>query len=164
MLLRTAPVVWHGNSQVTGDSINLYLSAHQLHEVRVLGSAFAVSRNDTLGLVRFDQLSGASMVMRFEDRKLQELELNGRSRSLYHLFEDSLANGMNKASGDRITMRFAQGKMSSITIAGGVEGQYIPENLVAGRESTLHLPGFVWRNDRPIMHADERTRMSTSAR
>ena len=160
MLLRAGPVVWYEENQVTGDSINMYLASHQLRRVLVVGDAFAASRTDTLGYVRFDQLSGATMNMWFEDRGLREVELDGRARSLYHLFEDSLANGMNRTSGDRITMRFTDGKVSSISVAGGVEGQYLPENLISGREGAFHLPGFLWRDDRPSLQPADRQKMS----
>jgi hypothetical protein len=154
--LRTEPVVWYETSQVTGDSIDVFLKDQQLDHVEVLGRAFGSSRIDTVGVVRFDQLSGETMNMEFKERKLNKVTLDRRATSVYHLFEDSLANGLNRTSGDRIVMGFDSGKVASITVIGGVEGEYVPENILMGNESSYHLPGFLWRNDRPAIGPDDR--------
>ncbi len=155
--LRTEPVVWYEQNQVTGDSINVYLQEHQLDRVDVQGEAFGSSRIDTAGVIRFDQLSGETMNMEFSERKLSRVTLDHRATSVYHLFEDTLANGLNRTSGDRIVMEFDSGKVASITVIGGVEGEYVPENILMGNESSYHLPGFLWRDDRPLINAADRT-------
>jgi len=156
ILLRQEPVVWYDVTQVTGDSIDIFMNERRLDHVDVTGSAFGVSRTDTLRYVRYDQLSGDLMHLRFVDRRLHQVLLERRATSVYHLFEDSLANGLNQASGDRIVMGFEQGKVSAITVFGGVEGEYVPENIVFNNESAYHLPGFTWRDDRPLVdRADE---------
>jgi hypothetical protein len=43
-------------------------------------------------------------------------------------------------------MLFAEGKAEAITVYGGVEGAYFPENMVKGRETEYALPGFIWRS------------------
>ena len=149
IMLRTEPVVWYEKTQINGDSIDVYLKMQQLEHVDVQGNALAVSMVDTLGVVRFDQLAGETMHMFFTEKKLRKVNLDRRATSVYHLFEDSLANGLNRTSGDRIVMEFDSGKVTSITVIGGVEGEYVPENLVHGDESSYHLPGFLWRDDRP---------------
>jgi hypothetical protein len=68
---------------------------------------------------------------------------------VYHLYDDSLANGLNRTSGDRIVILFAGGKAASITVYGGVEGDYFPENMVNKREKEYALPSFRWRTDKP---------------
>jgi lipopolysaccharide export system protein LptA len=149
VILRSSPVIWYGQAQFSGDSINVFMKSRVLEEVLVMGHAFGASRVDSLGEVRFDQLSGENMRMHFAERQLQSVEVERRATSLYHLFEDSLANGLNKTSGDRVEMSFEEGKLASISVSGGVEGQYVPENLLKGKEASYHLPGFVWRDDRP---------------
>jgi len=149
ILLRFSPVVWYDETQVTGDSINVRMREGVLDQVFVLGHAFGVSRTDSLGQVRYDQLMGETMRLKFLNRQLRRLDVERRATSLYHVYDDTAANGANRTSGDNIVMHFEQGKVTSISIIGGVEGKYIPENLLKGRESNYHLPGFLWRNDRP---------------
>jgi len=150
---RQAPVLWYQETQVTGDSITVFLHARSLEQITVMGNAFAASHSDSAFPARLDQMIGETMVIRFAARKLQRIDVDIRAVSLYHLYEDSLANGLNKTSGDRIAMMFEAGRARSIRVAGGVEGQYFPENMVERREKEYALPGLQWRTDRPVMRA-----------
>jgi lipopolysaccharide export system protein LptA len=149
ILLRTAPVIWYQETQVTGDSMNIYLQRRAIHRVVVRGSAFAASRSDSLFPERFDQLTGESLTMDFADKKLRRIEVVDRAVSVYHAYEDSLGNGVNRTSGDRIVMDFAAGRLQDIRFFSGIEGAYYPENMVRRREAEYRLPGFAWRATRP---------------
>ena len=149
ILLRGAPVIWYGDTQVAGDSINVYLKKRRLQRLHVMGSAFAVSRSDSLHPERYDQIAGDRLRMLFTAQGLSRTDVEGRAVSLYHLYDDSLANGLNRTSGDRIVMLFAGGKAETITVYGGVEGEYFPENMVRGKETEYALPGFAWRVKTP---------------
>lgn len=149
ILLRHAPVVWYQETQVTGDSMNVYLHHRALHRVVVGGSAFAASRSDSLFPERFDQLTGESLTMDFADRKIRRIEVVNQAISIYYAYEDSLANGVNRTSGDRVVMDFDAGKLQDIRFFSGVEGNYYPENMVRQRESEYRLPGFRWLTTRP---------------
>ncbi|HTY59973.1 MAG TPA: OstA-like protein [Bacteroidota bacterium] len=151
ILLRQAPVIWYRETQVTGDSINVYMLRRKLERLLVMGSAFAASRSDSLHPERVDQIEGDRLRMLFGAGGLRRTDVEGRALSVYHLYDDTLANGLNKTSGDRIVMLFAEGKAEAITVYGGVEGEYFPENMVRGRESEYALPGFTWRL-RPVRH------------
>lgn len=149
ILLRRSPVIWYETTQVTGDSVDVLLEKRLLKLVRVMGRAFALSQSDSLHPLKVDQLSGEKMNMHFAQKKLNAIDVENRSTSVYHLYEDREPNGLNKISGDGIAMEFVDGKIGSIRIYGGVEGQYFPERLVTGKEEDFHLPGFVQRTDRP---------------
>jgi len=149
ILLRQSPIVWYGNSQVSGEAVTVYLVERKLNRVLVLGDAFAISQSQFPE--RFDQLTGRTLEMQFTDQELERIRVDDRAISVYHLYEDSLGNGLNRTSGDRIVMSFAEGKVAEIRIFGGVEGQYVPENLVKGREREHSLAGFNWRWERPRM-------------
>jgi len=149
ILLRKSPIIWYRDTQVTGDSVNVYLKERQLHRVDVTGEAFAISRSDSISKDRFDQLNGEMLRMLFVDKVLHRIEVEVRATSVYHLTEDSAANGLNKTSGDRIIMMFEEGKVRSIKVTGGVEGSYVPENLVKNREEEYRIPGFRWIERRP---------------
>jgi lipopolysaccharide export system protein LptA len=156
-----SPILWYQETQVTGDSITVFLRTRSLEQIVVLGNAFAASRSDSAFPERLDQMAGETMFIRFAARKLQRIDLDTRAVSLYHLYEDSVANGLNKTSGDRIAMMFEAGRAQSIRVAGGVEGQYFPENMVERREKDYSLPGLRWRTDRPVMRATDVSRART---
>lgn len=153
--LRQSPVVWYERTQVWGDSINVHLKKRKLDVVRVMGNAFAGSQSDSLRTDKFDQLTGEEMLMYFGEKGMERLEVHTRAISLYHLFEDTTANGLNKTSGDAIVMVWNDKKLSTIAVHGGVEGIYVPENLLAGREMEYALPGFRWRSDKPMKRASD---------
>jgi hypothetical protein len=154
VLLRKSPVVWYQKTQVSGDSINVYLQVRKLRLVSVMGNAFAISPSDSLHPDRFDQLTGETMRLYFVQQALERIDVDNHAISVYHLYEDNLPNGLNKTSGDRIVMAFNQGRINAIRIYGGVEGQYFPENMVRGREQEYTIPGFRWYDVRPIINRD----------
>jgi|WetSurMetagenome_2_1015567.scaffolds.fasta_scaffold00834_9 lipopolysaccharide export system protein LptA len=151
--LRRSPVLWYQETQLTGDSINVYLRKRTLDRILVMGTAFAASQSDSSHPERFDQLAGETLALLFRERILHQIDVDVHAYSVYHLYEDSLANGLNKASGDRIVMFFADGRAKSIRVSGGVEGQYYPEPMVHMREREYQLPGLRWRDDRPNLRA-----------
>lgn len=152
ILLRERPVVWYQDSQTTGDSIDVSLESRRLREVFVRGNALTLSRADSLRPMRFDQLTGETLRMAFADRRLQTVRADVRAMSIYYAYEDTAANGVTTSTGDRITLYFSEGRVRSISIVGGVEGEYHPEPLVAGREEEFRVPGFLLRPDRPTMN------------
>lgn len=160
--LRRSPVVWYGETQISGDSMNVYLVHRKLHQVDVIGNAGALSRSDSLYPHRLDQVVGESMRLTFGDTALSRIDVDVHAISVYHLYEDTLGNGLNKISGDRLIMHFAGGKVSSIRILGGVEGQYVPENLARDREEQYALPGLLWRTDRPRLRYGKHAGMVTA--
>jgi hypothetical protein len=155
ILMRTVPVLWYDRTQVTGDSINLYMHARVLDRIRVMGNAFALSESDSGFAGRYDQLSGETLGMQFVKKRLNRIDVDVRATSLYFVYEDSAANGLNKTSGDRIVMRFADGKVQTIHVYGGVEGQYVPEPLVRRKVEEFHLPGYQRLDNRPRMRASD---------
>jgi hypothetical protein len=151
MQLRGSPVLWYGETQVSGDSTDIYLENRKLRRMRVEGDAFTISRSDSAYPDRFDQLTADTLDLSFVEGKIVRVQADRRATSVYNIYEEDLANGFNRSSGDRIVMDFDEGKVSSITIFGGVEGQYIPEPLVVYNLQEYRVPGFRWREDRPTM-------------
>jgi len=151
MVLRSQPVIWYQQSQVSGDSMRIYLIKRRLRRVLVTGTAIAVSQSDSLHPFRYDQMVGETMDLRFKNQGLDSLEVDVQAIGLYHLYDDTTSNGLNRISGDKILMRFGDGKLRSVKVIGGVEGQYYPENLVRGRDASYALPGARWRDDKPVL-------------
>jgi|GEM_PF-233725 len=161
IMLRKSPIVWYQRTQVSGDSINVYLKTRKLDVVRVMGNAFSIAQSDSIRKDKFDQITGEEMKMHFGEKGLEQMEVLNRAISVYHLYEDSLANGLNKTSGDRILMLWVYDpvgenrKLSSIKVFGGVEGQYFPENLTQGKETEFSIAGFVWREEKPVLRESD---------
>ncbi|MDI6780159.1 MAG: OstA-like protein [Bacteroidota bacterium] len=60
-------------------------------------------------------------------------------------------NGLNRTTGDQIIISFIDKSVDKIKIIGGVEGVYVPENIVRGKEADYNLAGFNWREVKPAL-------------
>ena len=50
------------------------------------------------------------------------------SKTLYHVFEDSLYKGKNQVSGDSIIISFNENQINELEVFGGAEGTYNPDS------------------------------------
>jgi lipopolysaccharide export system protein LptA len=151
------PIVWQSNSQMTGDSIFAELPGERLQAIYVKklvgleGSRFSflITQNEEPGFNdRYDQVSGTDITMRFENDKIKQVDVTENANSIYFLYENNLANGLNKAEGDNMFIYFDDDeKVSRIRIDVNPVGQYVPEVRLI--EVGLTLPGFNFRTDRP---------------
>lgn len=155
-VLMQQPVVWYAENQIFGDSIAISMEHQRLRKVYVSGKAMAVSRSDSVLSERFDQLTGRELTLFFGGENLERIEAVRNAISLYYLFDEATPNGVNRSSGDRIIVQFTDGQVDEITVHGGVEGTYRPEDLVR-RERTLNLDGFRWHETRPLRRGTEIT-------
>lgn len=152
--LRSHPFVWYATearetTQVSGDSMFVHLNERTLERLFVRGSATAISQADSSDATRFHQMTGVEMLLTFRDRKIRRIDVEKTASMVYYLYEDGKPNGLNTTSGDRVAMLFDDRRIASITVAGGVEGRYIPERLLKNREPEYNLQGFNWKVDRP---------------
>lgn len=158
LVLRTEPIVWYEQNQLTGDSIAVTLADNRVQSTHVTGNGFSASQSkpsesDTLAPPgRWDQTSGKSIHIRFLDDRAERIVVDGTATSLYYLWDGRALNGVRRESGDRIIIDFDDdGKAAEIRTLGGVEGTYYPEKYVTGREAEYDLEGMRWRDDRPVM-------------
>ncbi len=161
MLLRE-PVVWQDELQLTADSIYAEfpdkklkkIIAKRIPEVRNSKLSFAISKNtDIRYSQRYDQISGRIITLNFEDEKITAAEVEGEARSIYFMYEDQSASGMNRIEGMKLFIYFdGDQKVTRIKVTGGPKGDYIPEQLIGSYEQLL--PGFLLRDDIPERKAD----------
>ncbi len=83
-----------------------------------------------------DEMSGAILQGYFKNGSLDSVQLEGMAATLYHIFEDSVYQGNNMASGDTIVMTFrkldsATEGLESIHVRGGSRGLYTPDTANA---------------------------------
>lgn len=149
VVLQEEPVVWYEDSQLTGDSIAVYVRNKKVTRVDVIGAAFAVSQSDSLHTNRFNQLKGKKLTMYLLDRKVDRIIVVNNATSLYYLYDKNKPNGLNKVSGDRVVMYFKDGKIDRIAVISGVEGDYYPEKMVKDKIDSYNLAGFIYYRNRP---------------
>ena len=143
------PVLWYENSQLTGDSITIFLEEGQIKALDVNGNAFMLSQNK-LFKERFDQTSSDSIYLHFEYNKLQRADFSGKVQSIYYMYNEDEPNGLVKSTAQRTVILFENNEVEQVRLFGSPTSEYHPEQKVAGLERTFTLPKFVFNENRPV--------------
>ena len=73
--LRTKPYLWYEESQVSGDSMNVYMKHRKLERLLVMGNTLTMSESDSLHPGRFDQMMGDRLTMQFDTSGLHRTDV-----------------------------------------------------------------------------------------
>lgn len=142
------PVLWYDNSQLTGDSITIYIEDKKIRQLDVDGNAFMVSQNKNYSN-RFDQSSASGIKMFFDDNKIQRADFFGNVYSIYYLYEEEQPNGLMKANSMDASILFEDNEVIEVKLFGNPGSEYYPEQQVVGNEKSFQLPKFIFIEDRP---------------
>lgn len=138
------PIVWSGESQVTGDTIYLTTKNKKPEEMHVFERGFMVNRtaNDM-----YNQIKGNRIFGYFTDGEIDHVRAKGSAESIYYAkdSEEKLV-GINKANSDIIDMRFKNKELNKVVFISEVTGRMIPIRQ-AGEQDKL-LRGFKWQDER----------------
>jgi hypothetical protein len=143
------PVLWYDNSQLTGDSITIYLEDGQIKNLTVDFNSFMLSQNKNYSQ-RFDQTSSDSLQLYMLNNKLVKAEFAGKVQSIYYLFEDETPNGLVKSTAHKAIIIFEENEVDHVRLYGSPTSEYYPEVKVEGLERTYTLPKFVFKENRPV--------------
>lgn len=142
------PVMWNGESQITGDSIEILSYDNKLRKLFIKRNGFIVSLTDSTPQ-RFDQIKGRDLIGHFKDGKLDIMDVLGNGQTIYYAKEsDGRFTGVNKAICSNIKIKFKDGKVNRIKFITSPEATFYPLNDFPANESVLE--NFKWRDaDRP---------------
>ena len=96
-----------------------------------------MNSDNKLKLDFVNDLSGNSLNGFFYNGKLDSLQVEGMATTQYHIFEDSIYQGENIASGDTIIMQFYENDIDKIIISGGSRGEYKPDTISSNIEGPI---------------------------
>ncbi|RPI70648.1 MAG: hypothetical protein EHM47_11755 [Ignavibacteriales bacterium] len=153
------PVLWYENSQLTGDSVAIFLREKQIELLEVFNNAFILSQNDLYSL-RFDQTSGQRINLNFNDGKLVSTEIFGGVLSIYYMYEEKKPNGLTRSSSQSARIVLEENEVSEVRLYGSPVSEFYPEKQVAGKEKTFTLPLFKYYSNRPDKSELLRNRLS----
>lgn len=157
LALEKEPIVWQDNMQITGDSIFADLPGNKLQSIFVKKlnipnskASFLISQGDSLFNDRFDQLRSRDISIYIQDDKVDSIKAVSNASSIYFIYEEKKANGVNNSEGENIYIYFdkAENNVGKIKIEKSVKGVYSPETDI--NNVALTLPGFIPRTDKPI--------------
>jgi lipopolysaccharide export system protein LptA len=156
------PVVWNGDSQITGEKIHLISNAktEQLDSIKVLTNAFIIQIDTVWSNVhpdraRYNQVKGVNLYGRFKDNKLFEVDLVKNTEKIYYMYDDANTGliGIDKGVSSKIHLEIADNQIVSVTSMVKPASESYPETEFP--ENARKLKGFEWRGDERIRTKDD---------
>jgi lipopolysaccharide export system protein LptA len=148
------PILWNGDSQVTGDVMHLIADqkTQKLDSLKVLSDTFLISK-DTLG-TGYNQVKGLNLFGKFIDGKLHEVDIIKNSEVIYYSRNEAKELiGIDKSVSSKIYILFDNNAIETITRFKQIDGILYPEAELPENARTLR--GFKWRGDERIKSKDD---------
>ena len=119
-------------------------------ELHLTKNSFIISKQDSN---MYDQIKGKEMIGYIVNNELKNIEVDGNGQTLYYAREKEEIIGLNRAESSRISIRFKEGKIYTISFLKAPEGELKP--LLELSEEDKTLTGFEWKiNLRPLSKHD----------
>lgn len=148
------PILWNGESQITGDIMHLIgdKNTKKLDSLKVLNNTFIVSR-DTLG-TGYNQVKGLNLFGKFREGKLHDVDVIKNTEVIYYMRnDDNELIGINKNVSSKINLIIENNDIETITFFNKVDGDVYPEADLP--ENARKLKGLRWRGDERIKSKDD---------
>lgn len=146
------PVMWNELTQISGDTIKIFLKDNTLDSVHVNENALIVSQNE-IYTDRYDQISGSRIYAYFDSLGIASTSIYEKSLSIYYMYDEGTPNGLIKSSSRNAKIYFANKKPSDVKLYISPVSEFYPESVVKGNELDYTIPAFKIYNNRP--HKEE---------
>lgn len=145
------PVVWNGERQIFGNTIQVHLNDSTVDKATLPDFAFTAERVEGNF---FNQLSGKEMIAYFRDGELYQLDVNGNVQAIMLPMEnDSTYNKVVNVESSFMTADFEGQEILKMKMWPATNGTVTP--LYLAKKSLFFLPQFKWYTDmRPISPED----------
>ncbi len=148
------PILWNGESQMTGDTIFLIsnVKTEKLDSLKVINNAFIVSK-DTLG-EGYNQVKGQNLYGKFEENKLREVDVVKNTEVVYYMYNDKNEFiGIDKTICSAINLTLNNNQIEDITFFTRPDGVIYPDKDLP--KNARKLRGFIWRGDERMFSKDD---------
>ena len=145
------PVVWTDSTQMTADTISLFLQSKKIKKLSLLDKAFIIN---FLEYEIYNQIKGRDVFGYFEKDTLRRIIVKGNGESIYYAQDDNKAYiGANKATCSNILIKFKDAKVNTVTFLNKPNATFFPMQQLS--PATLRFDGFSWQEHlRPKSKAD----------
>jgi len=141
-----SPVAWARKSQITGDTILIYVDSSSIKRLYVPEKAFLVSQSGPGKANMYDQVQGKTLTGYFKDNELTHIIVKPNAESIYYAKDDSAAYlGVNQATSDRMKVYFNTKKIDHILFEEDVKQTMTP--IQQANIGTMRLSRFHWLAD-----------------
>ncbi|MFO7743894.1 MAG: OstA-like protein [Psychroflexus sp.] len=139
------PILWSGESQITGDTIHLISNteAEKLDSLRVFENAFMIQKDSIEG---YNQIKGKELYGLFENNEIYEVDVIKNTESLFYLRDDGAdLIGINKTLSAKIKILLEKQEILDIIYYNNVDSNTFPSSQFP--ENSKELKGFKWRGE-----------------
>ncbi|HSH19396.1 MAG TPA: OstA-like protein [Draconibacterium sp.] len=138
--LHQFPVIWSEIHQLSADLIEMRQFQNAPDELHLSKNSFIISKQDSN---MYDQIKGKEMVGYLVNNELRNIEVDGNGQTLYYAREKDEIIGLNRAESSKISIRFREDKIYTISFLKAPEGELKP--LFELAEEDKKLKGFEWK-------------------
>ena len=142
-------IIDNSKRTLSGEIISLSYENEQLTKLYIPAKASAITpingyqkkennaiyHNETLDFM--DSMKGSELIGFFNNGEIDSLRIHGMAQTLYHVFDDSVYQGKNDASGDTIIMSFYNSELEKLNIINGARGTYSPDSISTDMKSSI---------------------------
>jgi lipopolysaccharide export system protein LptA len=138
------PILWTGESQAIGDTINIYTANNKITRLELLANASLTSFTKASDF--YDQVTGNNILGYLENNEIKSLFVDGSAESVYYNKNDKEEFvGLNKSKSSQLRMLFKDKKVDRITFLSDPEGTFLPMDKLTAMEK--FLPNFKWQQE-----------------
>lgn len=144
IILTGKPILWADSSQITADTIWVYMVGGQADSMSMSKNCFVISVADSTG---FNQIKGKQMEAQFRDNKMHRLLVSGNSESIYFAKDDETDSylAMSKSSSEKLEILFEDNQVIKVKNIKGVQAQLDPYWKIMFDANKLD--GMIWKGD-----------------
>jgi len=148
------PVLWSGENQMTGDTIQLLnnLETNKLDSLKVFYNTFLIQKDSISG---YNQVKGKELIGLFNDNnKLYNIDINKNAEYIFYARkENGELIGIDKRLSSSINLKLTDNEIEEITSFGTPEGALTPDSMYP--DNARKLRGFNWRGDERILSVED---------
>lgn len=135
------PILWNGNNQISGDTINIHFNDSTIEMAHVKKYAFSIEQK--LDSIHFNQLKGRDLKAYFKGKDVKRVLVEGNAESIFYPEEDDLTIiGMNQTESSYLSIDFKDKKIDKLKLWPKVTGSLTP--LPDLRPDQGKLTDFFW--------------------
>ena len=138
-----APILWSDSTQLTGDTIRIYISNNEVRRVTLIDNAFILSP-DSIG--NFNQIKGLKIENFLDGEKIVKSHVNNNAELFYLVENEGLYEGVNLTKSSEMTFLFDDDGIRKIQM-NGVPESNMYEYIEGMDLEPYFLDGFVDRSD-----------------
>jgi len=140
------PILWSESTQLTADTIQIYLRQNQVYRLSLISNAMIIIP-DSLDV--YNQISGRLIDNYLVDQEIRKSVVGGNASLLYLNLQDDGYKGINLSKSDQMTFTFVDGEIDRIRSKGQHESN-LYEYTEGIDVTSYYLAGFQWRiEERP---------------